>query len=600
MSTRPVASDSDIITAVQQAGRLVPYLVILLWTLFLYFPAVDQPFVYDDKVQITKNPGIQTFRAATGYLRRPLNFAEDFETQSGGFYRPVFWMSLFADLRIWGPRPQGFHAFNIALHFVNGVLVLLLFRRWFTAPIALFAALSWLSLPIHSEVVAWISARGLSLVTAFILSAILTSMKYAERRRPIFLVLLVVSSAGALLSHEAGVVVCPLALLAAATTKSSADRRDVLPRVLACSGLPLVVYATSRMFLLSVGVPAVAPLREIALKGPVSFAKYVWWTIYAPPMSMERSSEFATLTFGSSTYVLAWLTIITAAAVGIAFRRSVPVAMFGIAGAACALLPFAQVLPLYQAAAERYAYTASIGIVLAIVAFLARLPRWATISVLSAWMIFSIAPLRVRVRAWSSERTLYTTSLRSSPRSSILYQNLGVIDDDAGRNDAAIAFYTQALKLQPAAPTARRNLARLYLKTGRLPEAAREFRELLKYVPSDVEAQFNLGTLLLVQGDSAQAISLLTDVVAKHPESYEAHMDLGLAFFSQKDPRARLHLETALNLKPDSPEAAYNLGVLENEDGHLEIARNLYQRALRLRPGYQKPIDRLAELDRKP
>src|SRR6185369_1478730 len=103
---------------------------------------------------------------------------------------------------------------------------------------------------------------------------------------------------------------------------------------------------------------------------------------------------------------------------------------------------------------ERYTYTASIGIVLAVVAFLARLPRWATISVLAAWMILSIGPLRSRIRAWSSERTLYTTSLRGSPRSEILYQNLGVLDDDAGRFDGAIAYYTQALKLQPSAPTA--------------------------------------------------------------------------------------------------------------------------------------------------
>ena len=142
----------------------------------------------------------------------------------------------------------------------------------------------------------------------------------------------------------------------------------------------------------------------------------------------------------------------------------------------------------------------------------------------------SVAPLRSRVRAWSSERTLYTTSLRSSPRSYILYQNLGVLNQEAGRAEGAIAYYTQALKLRPNAPTARRNLARLYLETGRLDDAAREFGELLKYVPSDLEAQINLGSVLLVQGESAQAVSLLREVVAKHPESYEAHMDLGSPF----------------------------------------------------------------------
>ena len=64
-------------------------------------------------------------------------------------------------------------------------------------------------------------------------------------------------------------------------------------------------------------------------------------------------------------------------------------------------------------------------------------------------MILSVAPLRSRVRAWSSESVLYTTSLRSSPRSYILYQNLGVLDQEAGRAEGAIAYYTQALKLRP-------------------------------------------------------------------------------------------------------------------------------------------------------
>src|SRR5262245_26599220 len=550
-------------------------------------------------MQILTNARFQSFYASTEFLRRSMEFAQEYEAQTSAFYRPVFWMSLFADWRIWGPHPQGFHAFNIALHYLNGVLVFLLFRRWFAPLVALFAALAWLALPIHSEVVAWISARGLSLVTTFILLAVLASIKFAERRNPIVLLVVVVSSAGALLSHEAGIAVFPLALLAAVATASSAARRDVLLRVAACSGLPLALYTILRSFVLRAGGAEMAALSEVALKGPVSVAKYIWWTIHAPPMSMERSTEFLTLTFASATYVLAWLTILAVVIVSLLLRRSIPLLLFGIAAAFCSLFPFAQLFPIYQSVAERYAYTASIGIVMAVVALLARLPRWAAITAMSAWMVLSVAPLRARVRAWSSESALYTTSLRSSPRSYILFQNLGVVAREAGRTEGAIAYYTQALKLKPSAPTARRNLARLYLDTGRLDDAAREFRELLKYVPSDLEAQINLGSVLLVRGDSAQAVSLFRDLVAKHPESYEAHMDLGLALFSMRDPSARLHLETALQLKPDSPEAAYNLGVLEQEAGHFANARNLYERALRFRPGYQKPMDRLGELNRR-
>ena len=123
------------------------------------------------------------------------------------------------------------------------------------------------------------------------------------------------------------------AVLAAATASSSTGRRGVLLRVAACSGLPLAVYSLFRVFVLHAGGPAIASLSEIALKGPVSVAKYIWWTIHAPPMSMERSTEFLTLTFGSSTYVLAWLTILAVAVLSFAFRRSVPLVMCGIVGA---------------------------------------------------------------------------------------------------------------------------------------------------------------------------------------------------------------------------------------------------------------------------
>ena len=53
----------------RKAVRVIPYLVLLLWTLFLYFPAISEPFVYDDKFQVINNPHIQNFHAATEYLR---------------------------------------------------------------------------------------------------------------------------------------------------------------------------------------------------------------------------------------------------------------------------------------------------------------------------------------------------------------------------------------------------------------------------------------------------------------------------------------------------------------------------------------------------
>lgn len=145
--------------------KTVPYFVLLLWTTILYFPALSNPFVYDDDSQIAKNSNINSPRQVLIYFRQPNAFDQAFGPQPGSFYRPLFWLSLMIDNKLSGRNPQFFHATNILIHALNGILIFLIFRRWFTIPLALMAGLAWLSLPIHTEVVAWISGRAMSLAT---------------------------------------------------------------------------------------------------------------------------------------------------------------------------------------------------------------------------------------------------------------------------------------------------------------------------------------------------------------------------------------------------------------------------------------------------
>src|SRR5688572_14735179 len=192
-----------------QVRRAAPYLVILLWTTVLYFPALSNPFVYDDQSQIVKNPNINGPGAVAVYFRQPTAFDQAFAPQPGSFYRPLFWLSLMVDNKISGGNPGFFHATNLLIHALNGILIFLIFRRWFDGLLPLTAALAWLSLPIHTEVVAWISGRAISLATLFVLLDVLFALKYAERRNWKYLLLMTLASSAALLSHEAGIV-CPL------------------------------------------------------------------------------------------------------------------------------------------------------------------------------------------------------------------------------------------------------------------------------------------------------------------------------------------------------------------------------------------------------
>ena len=573
-----------------QIRRPAPFLVLLLWTTILYFSALSNPFVYDDQSQIVKNPDIDSLRAALVYFRQPTAFNHAFAPQPGSFYRPLFWLSLMIDNKISGRSPEFFHATNLLIHALNGILIFLIFRRWFTGLLPLIAGLAWLSLPIHTEVVAWISGRAMSLATFFVLLGVFCALKYAERHSWKYLPLITLASCAALLSHEAGIVGPLLAILTVLWRSEPGLRWRSTINVIVAVMIPVAAYSVLRAAVFDKTAVSFQPLTEILLRGPVSVAKYIWWTIYAPAMSMERSTELIDLTFRSWIYFAAWLTIASLAAAAIWLRSYLPLLAAGLVGAAIALMPFAQVLRLYQSVAERYTYTASIGIVLAIVAILAtvvsrlRWPAWSAAVVLAVWIALSFMPLRERIHAWSSESELYERSLRTSPKSAILYLNLGVLNDDKGYARIASEFYESAIALQPSYLQAHINLANAYMKTGRLDHAAMEYNQVLAYDPKNLGAQLKLAQLLTMKGDYDSALSLLTRLVKEHPESSEAETDLGIVLYQKKDPAARVHFEKGLQMKPDSASAAYYLAMLEEESGHPDAARKLYQQVLQYHP----------------
>jgi hypothetical protein len=176
-------------------------------------------------------------------------------------------MSLVLDREIWGLNPEGFHATNILLHALNGILIFLLFRRWMAAPFPLLAALVWLTLPIHTEVVAWICGRGLSLATFFTLLSMLAALNYAERRSPKQLWLLALASSAALLSHEIGIVAPALALFAVVLhTPAPERRRTIIPVLIPC-GVVLAAYTLLRIGIVRTGAPSTEGLPAILLRG---------------------------------------------------------------------------------------------------------------------------------------------------------------------------------------------------------------------------------------------------------------------------------------------------------------------------------------------
>ena len=86
-------------------------------------------------------------------------------------------------------------------------------------------------------------------------------------------------------------------------------------------------------------------------------------------------------------------------------------------------------------------------------------------------------------------------------------------------------------------------------------------------------------------GRFADAAAILEKLLPYAPKSFEIHELLGVVYgaMSQSD-KAIEHLKTAVQLKPDSPEARTNLGASLLHSGRTELAGEQFRKALALEP----------------
>lgn len=98
-----------------------------------------------------------------------------------------------------------------------------------------------------------------------------------------------------------------------------------------------------------------------------------------------------------------------------------------------------------------------------------------------------------------------------------------------------------------------------------------------------------LGEKALAANDTGTALKFLSQAGQKEPNDPSIQYDLGLAY-NQRDllPQAIEHMQTAIKLKPDYPEAWNALGSLLATNGQFDSAREAFEKALN-DPFYQTP-----------
>src|SRR5437867_9103308 len=150
---------------------------LVLITVAAYWPVLQNGFVnFDDPDYVSGNP-----RVLAGLTMAGARWA--FVSVHSSNWHPLTWLSHMFDAQLFGPKPAGHHAMNVAWHALNSVLLFLWLRgltrrEW---PPAFVAALFALH-PMHVESVAWISERKDVLSACFGILTLWAYTNYARRR----------------------------------------------------------------------------------------------------------------------------------------------------------------------------------------------------------------------------------------------------------------------------------------------------------------------------------------------------------------------------------------------------------------------------------
>ena len=135
----------------------------------------------------------------------------------------------------------------------------------------------------------------------------------------------------------------------------------------------------------------------------------------------------------------------------------------------------------------------------------------------------------------------------------------------------------KAIALNPRDKEALLKLAKLYLIVKDYPNCYATIKQLLDVDKSFADAYYTRAIGLLEQGDTIHAVDDLMQAVDKNQQYYEAYIQLGELHSIKKSALAELYLKNALNIRPQSREALYMLGLFYQESGQYTKAIATYQ-----------------------
>jgi len=584
-------------------------LLLALATLLVFLPTGRYHFVdFDDPDYVTDNP----------FVKNGLNWTDlhwAFTAFHASNWHPLTWISHQLDCELFGLNAGAHHLVNNLFHAANVALVFLLLwrlthRLWLAAVIA--ALFGWH--PLHVESVAWISERKDVLSTFFALLSLLSYAAYGrEKHRRYFWLALGFFALGLMAKPMLVTLPCIFLLLDfwlpgrlsmnRSTTSPQPSppinwRRGSPQPPSICEAAPRTSIssrfqgAAKKPWGLSMNRGAIALIFEkwpffglaaiscvitvFAQKSGgavVSLARVpmVYRLENAPIAVVGYIIKLFWPSHLSAIYLLGriywWEAILSFGLlilVSVAawhWRKTRPCFMVGWFWFLGMLVPVIGLVQVgSQAMADRYTYLPSVGFFLAVVFLaadiLARLqtPKIIVTGISLLMLAACIRGTEYQLPFWQDSEVLFRHAIDLNPRNVLAMINLGVILQDEGRIDEALATYQKAEQLEDGPYfQLHDNYGDLLDKLGRPGEALSEYGRAIHENPADAFAHNAAGTEFAALGRPESALREFAVAEQLAPHDVWPHVETAqLLLKAGRDVAAMSELSAALQLAPDN------------------------------------------------
>jgi tetratricopeptide (TPR) repeat protein len=213
-----------------------------------------------------------------------------------------------------------------------------------------------------------------------------------------------------------------------------------------------------------------------------------------------------------------------------------------------------------QAMADRYTYLPSVGFFLAVVFLVAEvLARLQTPKIILTGISLLTLAACIRVTEyqlpfWQNSETLFRHAIDLDPHNVLAMINLGVILQDEGRIDEALAIYQKAEPLEDGPYfQLHDNYGDLLDKLGRPGEALAEYGKAIHENPTDAFAHNAAGSEFAALGRPESALREFAAAEQLAPQDAWPHVETAqLLLKAGRDAEAVNELRTAIRLAPDN------------------------------------------------